>query len=601
MSVSQVSTASTLARTGLPQTPEARLYAEALIRQHGTKYGEIVRQLDALQAKAETAEFGYAVEKEVRSLLGSNASKLDSAVYYIGGKSFSRYGETPDAMRQAAEIDAQRPVAKRSGAYERYMLEDRQFGDGKFATNDANAINDGWRSMIAAGASTPAEFNRIAQAADRKLDRTITDFQNRFSAPGLEKLAGGKISEGFLKQLNQNERVEGKNWSQDIAALLRKSPEIYAAYQFGVIKGVGKAAWDMVSSVAALAGKIIQYSGDTSTFGALGKLGDAARSAMPQWVKDAAGMVGADKLFNAVTPSYTRGIESQKAIAGLAEKVTNYFQSRSPGQIGDDIANALSAKWDSIKDEFNALNGDPVKQAEWIGEKVGYIAFEIASTVIPVTKAGTVAKIADNTADVVTGIDKVADIAKTADRLEDAADATRIGKTATGAADDILTRAKTILGDLPLNSKSLDELYRAGKLTMDEARTLAKNVGWKDGSGQWIYPPNDGFHTPGALQTIKTGDKLDRYGGFIDRDTGLFRDTGNFLSPAGESYGARALPPGTKDAKALKIYEVKVPFEATVGKATPWFDEPGMATQIMTDRTMNIEYLLKRGYITEIK
>jgi Tuberculosis necrotizing toxin len=588
MAVSSVSAATPAPTVSASPPNEARVFAQALIDQNKGRYGEIVRQLDAMQSKPETVEFGKAVEAELRQFLGPNAARLDSAIYTIDGQRFSRNGDTPAEIRAAAVIDAKRPVAARTGAYDRYMAEDRRFGDGKFATNDTAKIEDGWRSMIAAGAKTPAEYTRLARAADQKLNSTITDFQKQFSAGGLGSLIGDKLGKGLLNGLTQGERVEGKDMAQDIGVLLQKGPEIYAAFQIGVAKGAAGAAWEMLSSLATLAGKTIQLGGDTVGFGVLGRLGDAARSAIPQSVKDAANSVGAGAVFDAATPSFTRGVESQKAIAGISAKVVTYFQTRSADQIGQDAVNALDAKWESIKGEFHALNGDPVKQAEWLGKQVGAVAFEVASTVIPVTKIGTAVRVADKAADAARVLDKGGDVAKGLDKTGDAA---RVFET-------LLDRGRRILGDLPLNSKSLDDLYRAGSLSMDEARALAKSVGFKDDAGRWIYPPNDGFAGVRKPTTLAPPIKLDRYGGFADQN-GKFSDTGNFFSPDGNSYGSRALPPGTAATKPFKTYEVLQPFDSISGKATAWFDEVGGGIQHMTK--LNVEILVQKGYIRELK
>jgi hypothetical protein len=47
-------------------------------------------------------------------------------------------------------------------------------------------------------------------------------------------------------------------------------------------------------------------------------------------------------------------VESQKAIAGISAKVVTYFQTRSADQIGQDVMNALDAKWTIYSD--SALN-----------------------------------------------------------------------------------------------------------------------------------------------------------------------------------------------------------------------------------------------------
>jgi hypothetical protein len=179
-----------------------------------------------------------------------------------------------------------------------------------------------------------------------------------------------------------------------------------------------------------------------------------------------------------------------------------------------------------------------------------------------------------------------------------------LGAGAKKADDVLLARAKSILGDLPLNTKSLDDLFKAGKLSMDEARALAKNAGWKSADNKWIYPPNNGFDGAIAKGVLNPPAKIDRYGGWID-ESGKFRDTGNFFSPAGSSYGSRALPTGTDLKKlsngepALSKYEIVKPIDVASGKATSWFDEVGGGIQHMSE--IKIENLIRDGYIKIVK
>ena len=178
-----------------------------------------------------------------------------------------------------------------------------------------------------------------------------------------------------------------------------------------------------------------------------------------------------------------------------------------------------------------------------------------------------------------------------------------IGKGAKQA-EDVLNTARKALGDLPLNSKSLDDLYQTGRLTMDEARSLAKSVEWKSSDGRWIYPPNNGFEGAVTKAVLNPPSKVDRYGGFID-DRGKFSDTGNFFSPLESSYGSRALPTGSDLKKlsngefAFSRYEIVKSFDVSSGKSTPWFGEVGNGTQHMSNLSVN--KLLELGFIRKIK
>jgi hypothetical protein len=396
-------------------------------------------------------------------------------------------------------------------------------------------------------------------------------------------------------------------WGQSLDRALGQS----VAFNRGLAEGIWEGGKSMVTGIATMVGRTLQYGADNS---AIGTAGDALRGLtgqMPAWLEQ-------------VIPSNARGAASTAAIASAMSGAANYISSHSPAEIAADIGKVISTQWDSLKASHAAAAAQgPEAEARWWGQTVGRVGFEVAATFVPVAgvagKISGAARATDAVVDTVRVVDAVADGTRTADRVADgarAADGISNGARAangvgdgaraaddlaraTGGAEKLLERAKRILGDLPLNTDTLDNLYQAGKLTMNEARALAKNANWKDADGNWIYPPDKGFHTPGRMQPIDQERLLDRYGGFIDRDTGAFRDTGNFLSPKGASFESRALPPGTRESKAYKVYEVLVPFEAKVGKATPWFDQPGMGQQIMTDG-MNIESLIKRGYIREV-
>lgn len=134
--------------------------------------------------------------------------------------------------------------------------------------------------------------------------------------------------------------------------------------------------------------------------------------------------------------------------------------------------------------------------------------------------------------------------------------------------------------DLYLNEnwQELEQLFNDNKL----------NGGW---------PPNRGAISTTEI-TLPVGTKIDRYGGFVDKDTGQFRDLGTFVSYEGEPFENRALPLETK-SKTLKSYEVVKPIpKVNAGKAIPWFNQSGLGTQLETP--LSIENLLAKGYLKEI-
>ncbi|MEQ6885519.1 TNT domain-containing protein [Salicola sp. Rm-C-2C1-2] len=114
-------------------------------------------------------------------------------------------------------------------------------------------------------------------------------------------------------------------------------------------------------------------------------------------------------------------------------------------------------------------------------------------------------------------------------------------------------------------------------------------------NGGW--PPNRGAINSVEV-TLKLGAEIDRYGGFIDKETGQFRDKGKFTAKAGESFENRALPDSTKE-KTYKQYKVakSIP-EVEASKAIPWFGKSGKGIQY--ELPTSIENLVSKGYLKEI-
>lgn len=130
-----------------------------------------------------------------------------------------------------------------------------------------------------------------------------------------------------------------------------------------------------------------------------------------------------------------------------------------------------------------------------------------------------------------------------------------------------------------------------------EAYKLWKNKDWDGlqslmGSNSW--PPNRGFVSIQNI-TLQPGQKIDRYGGFFSN--GKFNDKGSFVSPAGNSFGSRALPADTIK-KPYSVYEVQSPIDAKSGPAIPWFGQKGMGTQY--ELSDSIENLLSNGSIKRL-
>lgn len=105
------------------------------------------------------------------------------------------------------------------------------------------------------------------------------------------------------------------------------------------------------------------------------------------------------------------------------------------------------------------------------------------------------------------------------------------------------------------------------------------------GKSGWWYPDNHGFALdrdgkPIEKQvTLRTGQLVDLFGsGF-----------GNFLAPAGTPYAKRAIPPSNLDEyttqypSSYHLYRVVKPFAVEAGPIRPWFGQPGLGLQYMTD------------------
>jgi len=89
-------------------------------------------------------------------------------------------------------------------------------------------------------------------------------------------------------------------------------------------------------------------------------------------------------------------------------------------------------------------------------------------------------------------------------------------------------------------------------------------------SGDIKWPANDGFYGESFDYTLKPYTYIDRYGS----------DYGTFAALVGHQYPDYSLSPGTK-YKNYSIFIVKKPIKAKAGAVYPWFDEPGLATQIL--------------------
>lgn len=116
---------------------------------------------------------------------------------------------------------------------------------------------------------------------------------------------------------------------------------------------------------------------------------------------------------------------------------------------------------------------------------------------------------------------------------------------------------------------------------------------WVKPDGSLRYPEEkdgykDGFVGTPVTILLPPGTVIDRYGG----------ESGRFLSPAGTSFGERALPPAA-EYEPPRVYKVVKPLPVKEGKAAAWFDQPGGGTQYKTE--MSVEELLIGEFIEEVE
>ncbi|MFF4618793.1 TNT domain-containing protein [Nonomuraea jabiensis] len=142
---------------------------------------------------------------------------------------------------------------------------------------------------------------------------------------------------------------------------------------------------------------------------------------------------------------------------------------------------------------------------------------------------------------------------------------------------------------------------------------------WDYAANNYRFPPDSGFarsgNYPNGRLLLKTtfllpGMRLDRFGGY----------TGAFLSPLGDRFTKRSLPPRNLNTNALDpehlcnyhAFRVLKSFRVDVGPAAPAFEQPGGGTQYhvlskyipeapQTSEEVPISWLLQNGYLEEIE
>ena|GEM_PF-2315155 len=132
---------------------------------------------------------------------------------------------------------------------------------------------------------------------------------------------------------------------------------------------------------------------------------------------------------------------------------------------------------------------------------------------------------------------------------------------------------------------------RVAKTAQNTMKTFGVSKEWVKADGTLRWPTNDGFEGLATLRQLKPGEIVDRFGS---------PEQGQFMSPIGTSFEARALPPTSID-RTYYQYKVLKPLPVQEGKVASWFDQPGGGTQYKVDDDFDIQQLIDDGYLEEVK
>ena len=225
-----------------------------------------------------------------------------------------------------------------------------------------------------------------------------------------------------------------------------------------------------------------------------------------------------------------------------------------PSMVWNDVRSAAGDAYTSF-DEFRRT----ADAADW-GEAIGGGAVEVATIVVPVTKAAKLGKLGR----VANAADEASDLAK------------KLPNCPPGAKSPCLGTARPAV----LNPTKA-QLETAGRTGLDPK--------WIKPNGDIDWPPNNGFMHAPESKTLEAGTVIDRYGS----------PRGGYLSPEGTPFSERALAPSQQSAKPTR-YRVVKPFDVDAGPTASWFDQPGGATQYRL-KDASVQDLLDEGYLVKLE
>jgi hypothetical protein len=105
--------------------------------------------------------------------------------------------------------------------------------------------------------------------------------------------------------------------------------------------------------------------------------------------------------------------------------------------------------------------------------------------------------------------------------------------------------------------------------------------------GNWNYPPNNGALGDEVSLTLKPGTYVDRFGS----------EGGQYVSPAGTSYGARSLPPGSFN-RDYNLYRINTVINVKASIVSPYFGQPGLGTQYRFSEPLY--KLIEKGILVKV-
>ncbi|QTD55550.1 toxin glutamine deamidase domain-containing protein [Parasphingorhabdus cellanae] len=230
-----------------------------------------------------------------------------------------------------------------------------------------------------------------------------------------------------LADLGRTAGLENTEWGESLQRTL-DTPGTMSAFRNGLSAGMLDGAQDMVVGIATLAGRTLQYGADNSLAGHAGDYLRGVTGALPDFAET-------------ILPSAARGQESTAALGQIGSNIGTYMAAiaQDPGKLPSDVLNAIDGAWDSLRDSHAAAAAQgPEAEAQWWGQTIGRVTFEVAATLVPV--AGQIGKV-DTVADTARALDGIGDATRLANRLDEIGDVARLDSQLAASARNLSDEA----------------------------------------------------------------------------------------------------------------------------------------------------------------